>query len=135
GIREEWIILKRMREIVADSIRATPAYHVEIIVEENAHRAHRGTWHVRSRLPASRKRTTKTNDARWVLLLRLQVRMPLCQCKWDDTNGHKQHQVKRTSNKMCLTSMADALLHFACAPVTKSLLLEARQRCRGFFCG
>ena len=60
-----------MGEIVADSIHATAAHCVKVVVgpEIDADRAYRGSWHVRTRVPAV-GRTTVTNEARWVLALR-----------------------------------------------------------------
>jgi hypothetical protein len=67
-----------MREIIADSVHTATAHRVELLIADNADHSNPGTWHVRSRLPASWERTTKTNEARWALVLGSHDRFPVC---------------------------------------------------------
>ena len=79
---------KRMGQIVADSIHAAAAHDVKLKVwiEIDANRAHRSTWHVRTRVPAVR-RTTITNEARRVLALRWHVRSSLAKGEWNQADS------------------------------------------------
>jgi hypothetical protein len=56
----------------------------------------------------------------------------LCEREWNCADGHKQKQVKHASKKMRFNGRDSALLHFACVPVSKLLLLEARQNVETF---
>ena len=124
---------KRMDEIVACAIHAAAAHYIEgPVVEENADSAHSGTWHVGSGLPASGKRTTKTNEARWILLLHSNVRLPLSKGGWDDTDGQKWEQVERGANKMRSNRGKNVRFHFPDGLTSEPLLFESPQRCRDF---
>src|SRR5256714_15223959 len=46
----------------------------------------------------------------------------------------EQKHVKRASKEMRFSHTVDALFHCPCVPGEQPVLLEARQRCRGFSC-
>jgi hypothetical protein len=60
-------------------------------------------------------------------------RVPFRQRERNRAHSDQQKQVKHASNHTCSGSGVKLRFHFACVPVRKHLLPQARQRCRDFF--
>jgi hypothetical protein len=97
-----------MGEIVADSIHAAATHHVKRSGhgEINTNRVDGGTWHVRAGVPHPVAR-----NAGWVFSLCRSADLPLTQCERDYTDGEKEKQAKRASNKMRFNEGVDLFLH------------------------
>src|SRR5262245_7989553 len=123
-----------MGEIVADSIHAAAAHCVKVAVgrEIDANGADSGGWHVRTRVPAVR-RTTKTDEARWILLFRPDVRLPVCQCKWNHTNSQKRKQDKGASKNVRSSAWMELTFHEGSFANGAPMLDRSGREFRDFF--
>jgi len=107
-----------MHKIVANPVRAAPAYSVKL-PEIDANHSNAGAWHIWACRPAHPGTI-------------LCPRFPLAECKWHYPDRKCLEQEKRGSDKIRFNPRGNVRFHFACAAVHKHLLLDARHRCRDF---